>query len=56
MGALIGVAVLVLDVVAIVDVLGSGKDSEKKGLWVAVILLLPLAGMLLYFLAGKKAV
>jgi len=55
MGLLIGMAILVLDVVAIVDIVKSGKDTEKKMLWTVVILLLPFLGMLVYFLTGKSA-
>ena len=51
---LVAVAVMVLDIVAIVDILKSGKDTEKKALWTVAILLLPVLGMLVYFVAGKK--
>jgi hypothetical protein len=54
MGLLIATAILVLDAVAIVDIIKSGKDAEKKMLWSALIVLLPFLGMLVYFLAGKK--
>lgn len=54
MGLLVAAAILALDVVAIVDILKSGKDAEKKVLWAVVIVLLPFLGMLVYFLAGKK--
>lgn len=54
MGALIGLAVLVLDIIAIVDAVKSSMDSGKKALWVILILVLPLIGMVLYFLLGKK--
>jgi hypothetical protein len=54
MGTLLGLAVLVLDIIAIVDVLKSAKDTGKKALWVILILILPLLGMILYFLLGKK--
>lgn len=55
MALLIGLAVLVLDVIAILDILKSGKDLEKKILWIVVILMLPFLGMLIYFLVNKKA-
>ena len=51
---LIGLIILVLDVIAIADIINSWKDTEKKLLWILLILLLPLVGMLLYFLIGKK--
>lgn len=54
MGTLLGLVVLVLDIVAIVDLLKSAKDTGKKVLWIILILILPLIGMILYFLLGKK--
>ncbi|MCG8429963.1 MAG: PLDc N-terminal domain-containing protein [Candidatus Omnitrophica bacterium] len=54
MGGLFGIIVLVLDIVAIVDCVRSSMESGKKALWIILILLLPLIGMVLYFLLGKK--
>ena len=54
MGALIGLVVLVLDIVALVDVIKSSVETGKKVLWVILILVLPIIGMVLYFLIGKK--
>ena len=56
MGTLLGVVVLILDIIAIVDVLKSAMDTGKKVLWVLLILILPLIGMVLYFLLGKKKI
>ncbi len=52
---LIGIVIFVLDIVAIVDCVRSSMDSTKKLLWVLLILVLPLVGMLLYFILAKKA-
>ncbi|MDP2920743.1 MAG: PLDc N-terminal domain-containing protein [Candidatus Omnitrophota bacterium] len=54
MGGLIGLVVLVLDIIAIVDLFKSAKDTGKKILWLILILVLPLIGMILYFVVGKK--
>ena len=54
MNTLIALIILVADIVAIVDCIKSNKDTGKKILWVAIILLVPLVGMLLYFVVGKK--
>ena len=54
MGALVGLVVLVLDIVAIVDAVKSPMETGKKILWVIVVLVLPIVGMVLYFLIGKK--
>ena len=49
---LVWLLVTVLDIIAIVSVLKSGADSGTKLLWIVVIVLLPLLGMILYFLMG----
>lgn len=55
MGGILGLLILILDIIAIVDVLKSSMDTGKKVLWVILVLLLPVIGMVLYFLIGKKA-
>jgi hypothetical protein len=54
MGGILGLLVLVLDIIAIVDALKSSMDTGKKALWIILILILPVIGMVLYFLIGKK--
>ena len=54
MGSLLGLVVLILDIVAIVDVVKSSFETGKKILWIILILVIPLVGMALYFLIGKK--
>lgn len=52
-GGIIGLIVFILAIIAILDVLKSGKPTEQKILWVLVILLLPLIGLILYYVIGK---
>ncbi len=52
MFSLIGLVVLVLDLIALVSLLKSGADATTKILWVLLIVLLPVLGMILYFLMG----
>jgi uncharacterized membrane protein YhaH (DUF805 family) len=54
MGGIIALVVLVLDIIAILDVLKSSIDTGKKALWIVLILVLPVIGMVLYFLIGQK--
>ena len=54
MNTLLGLAVLVLDTIAIVDCAKGSWSTGKKLLWILLILILPLVGMILYFLLGKK--
>ncbi|MFH1777445.1 MAG: PLD nuclease N-terminal domain-containing protein [Candidatus Omnitrophota bacterium] len=51
---LLGLLILVLDIIAIVSALQSSMDTGQKALWIVLILLLPVIGMVLYFLLGKK--
>lgn len=50
--SLIAVLVLILDVFAIVQVLTSAAAPVEKLLWVLLILLLPVVGMILWFVLG----
>ena len=50
--SLIGLIVLVLDIVALVKLLQSGADTGSKILWALLIILLPVVGMVLFFLMG----
>jgi hypothetical protein len=53
--SLLATVVIVLDIIAIVSVLMGVSSPGRKLLWVVVILLLPLIGMVLYFLFGRSA-
>jgi len=49
-----GVLVLIADIWAIVNILQSAVDTTKKVLWVAVVILLPVLGFLLWFFVGPR--
>ena len=51
---LVGTVILLLDIFAIVSVLLGSSEVMRKLLWIAVILLLPIVGMVLYFLIGRS--
>lgn len=51
---LLGLVVLALDIIAIVDVAKGRGDIGGKVLWIVLILVLPLLGMILYFLLGRS--
>ena len=53
-GGILGLIILVLDIWAIVKILGSGAGTGAKVLWVVVILLLPVLGLLIWLLFGPK--
>jgi hypothetical protein len=51
-----GLIVLVLDVWAIVSIVGSRAGTGAKVAWVVLVLLLPLLGFIIWLLAGPRAV
>ena len=54
MKGLLSLVILVLDIVAIIDVIRSSMDTGKKILWIILILVLPIIGLILYFFIGRK--
>jgi hypothetical protein len=46
--------ILVIDIVVILDILKSSKDTEKKILWIIAVVFLPVLGPILYYVIGKK--
>lgn len=53
-GGVLGLIILVLDIWAIINVIGSGASTGAKVLWIFIILLLPLIGLILWFFMGPK--
>jgi uncharacterized membrane protein YhaH (DUF805 family) len=53
-GGIFGLLILVLDIVAIVDCVKRSMDTGMKVLWIVLIILLPIIGLILYFLLGRK--
>lgn len=51
-GGLLGLLILILDVYAIVRVIGSSASTGAKVFWVVIILILPVVGLIIWFLAG----
>ena len=54
MKGILGLIILVLDILAIMDCVKSGKSTGQKALWIILILVLPLVGRILYYVIGKK--
>lgn len=53
-GGLFGLLLLIADVYAIVKTVQSSATTGSKVLWIVVVLLLPLLGLILWFLFGPK--
>lgn len=49
---IIGLIILALDIWAIVNIIKSGAPDTNKILWVVIVILLPLVGLILWFLMG----
>jgi hypothetical protein len=53
-GGLFGLLILIADVWAIVKTVQSSASTGNKVLWVVVILVLPILGVILWFLLGPR--
>jgi hypothetical protein len=51
---LLGLIILVLDIVAIVGLLGGSTSVLHKVFWIVAIILFPFLGVLAYFLLGRS--
>tara|TARA_R110002111_G_scaffold11662_4_gene35740 strand:+ start:573 stop:755 length:183 start_codon:yes stop_codon:yes gene_type:complete len=54
-GGLVGLIILILDVFAIVKVTQSSASTGLKVFWIVIILLLPILGLILWFLLGPQS-
>jgi len=50
-----GFILLVLDIWAIVSVVGSAASTGKKVLWILLIVVLPLVGFLIWLITGPRS-
>lgn len=50
-----GVILLALDIWAILNIAQSNVSNGKKVLWILLVLLLPLAGLIVWYLLGPKS-
>lgn len=54
-GGLLGLIVLALDIYAIIKIVGSSASTVAKVIWVLIVLLLPVIGLIGWFVAGPKS-
>ncbi len=55
LGGLFGLAVLIADVWAIVNIFGSHSSTGGKVLWTIIILVLPVLGFIVWLFAGPRS-
>jgi len=53
-GGILGLLILIADVWAIVNIAQSGATTGKKVLWIVLVLVLPVLGLILWFLLGPR--
>jgi hypothetical protein len=53
-GGLFGLLWLIVVVYAIVKVAGSGASTGSKVFWIVLIIVLPVIGVIAWFIAGPK--
>ncbi|MCH8493780.1 PLD nuclease N-terminal domain-containing protein [Aliidiomarina sp.] len=51
---LLGLIILILDIYAIVQTIQSRASTGNKVLWIVLVILLPIVGVILWFLLGPK--
>lgn len=54
MNNLIYLAILVIDVVVILDIFKQSWDIVKKVVWTLIVLILPVVGPIVYWLIARK--
>ena len=50
-----GLILLALNIWALISIVGSGASTGKKGLWVLLVLILPLVGFIIWFFVGPRS-
>ena len=55
MSYVLGLIILVLDIWAVVNVIGSSASTGAKILWILLIVILPLVGLIIWYFAGPKS-
>jgi Phospholipase_D-nuclease N-terminal len=53
-GGFFGLLILIADVWAIVNIAQSAASTGKKVLWIVLVLVLPVLGLILWFLLGPR--
>ncbi|MEL6360979.1 MAG: PLD nuclease N-terminal domain-containing protein [Pseudomonadota bacterium] len=54
-GGIGGLIILVLDIWAIVSIIGSSASTGKKVIWTLLVLVLPILGFVIWFFAGPRS-
>ncbi|WBU56376.1 PLD nuclease N-terminal domain-containing protein [Paracoccus sediminicola] len=52
---LIGLIIFALDVWAIAQIINSGAEKSSKIIWVIIVAVLPVVGLIAWYIAGPKS-
>jgi hypothetical protein len=52
--SIVGLIILALDIWAIIQIVQGGGPTERKILWIVLILVLPVVGLILWLLIGRR--
>ena len=50
-----GFIVLILDIWALVSIVGSNRGTGSKVLWILLVLILPILGFIIWLFAGPRS-
>ena len=50
-----GLLILIADVYAILKIVKSSASDGKKAIWIVIVLVLPLLGLILWYLMGPSS-
>lgn len=51
---IIGFLILIADVYAVLQIAQSESSTGRKALWIAIVVVLPVLGLILWYLLGPK--
>lgn len=51
---ILGLIILIADIWAIVNIIGSPAKGSSKLIWIIVIILLPIIGLIIWYFAGPR--
>ena len=54
-GGILGLVILIADIWAIVNIFGSSASIGSKVLWIVIVLVLPVIGLILWWLMGPRS-
>ena len=50
-----GLIILILDIWALVSIVGSSRGTGSKVLWILLVLILPVVGFIIWLIAGPRS-